>query len=97
MGFLLLGLVALFGIWCGLAPGRRLPAGALWAMSILTFILLLSIMFVSTRAVQSEAEAFAFGEALIYLMLVLAFAFPFTLISWWMKLRNPLEWDKSKS
>ena len=54
-------------------------------------------MFVSTRAVNSEAEAYAYGEALIYLLLVLAFTFPFTLVSWWMKLRNPLELDRSKS
>ncbi len=95
--FFLLGLIVLFAIWIGLGVGRHPSRAVLWTASVLTALLVSSFMFVSTKIVKSEAEAFVYGEALIYLLSALAFTFPFTLISWWMKLRNRSEWDKSKT
>jgi len=82
-----LALIISFAIWCGLGVSLRKAPAVLWGTTVLTAILALSIIFLVTRTVRSEAEAFTYGMVASCLILALAFSFPLAVVSWFMRIR----------
>lgn len=82
------------GIVFALIVRRRISPLGIWSFTILTFVLLIAIIYVWSRPITSEAAVYVYAEILVYLILPFAFTLPVTLIFWVMSLKNRLALQK---